>query len=109
MVIDQILDDILREFDKYNGNTDTGIEIVESNQCRIDKLKELFTDEDILFTDEHMDKMESVMGKQKNLMEILGAEKENLLNKINQINKKNKVVNSYMTRNKNPIFIDKDM
>lgn len=107
--IDRILDDILHEFEKYDGNAESGIEIIESNQSLIDKLKELFTNEDLILTVEQLKKMELVMAKQKILMDILGAEKEDLLNKIDQINQKHKVVNSYMTTNKSSIFIDKDM
>lgn len=107
--IDYILDDILSGFGNYDGNPEEGIKLIESNGAQLDRLKVLMTKGDIRLTPEHGLKMESIINQQKNLINIFKSEKEDLLNKMNQVTKKNKVVNSYMNMNKESIFIDKDM
>lgn len=106
--IDQILDEMLDEFKKYDGSVESGVEIIESNQIRIDKLKDIFEKKDIDLST-YQSKMEMVLKKQSKLFQSLEIEKEELLKMLQQIGKKNKVVSSYMSKNKKPIFVDKDM
>lgn len=108
MDIDEILDQILDEIKKYDGSVESGVEIIELNQIRIDRLKCLFGKEDIDLTI-YQSKIEVVMENQSKLFKSLETKKAELLKILGQINKKNKVVHSYMSTNRKPIFVDKDI
>ncbi|MDR7869606.1 MAG: hypothetical protein RIN55_02015 [Tissierellaceae bacterium] len=104
----KILDDILKEFEKFDGSIESGIEIIELNRISIDRLKELFGEEGLNFDKTYQHKMELIIFKQRKLLKILEGEKKELLEKMQQINKKNKVVNNYMSTAIRPIFVDKN-
>lgn len=108
MIVENILDDILKEFDRYDGSMDSGIEVIQSNQISIEKLQTVVDDKNIIL-DKYRHKVALIMNKQNNLLKSLDKDKKALLRKLEQINKKNKVVNNYMTAITKPIFIDKDM
>lgn len=106
--IEAILNEMLSGLDNYDGSVESAISIVEYNQLRIDKLKEILSKEDIRLDLDHYHKMESIFNKQNQLFKTLEDEKTDILNKMKQIHKKNNVVNNYMDRRMQTIFVDKD-
>ena len=105
----KIIDHMLNKFDKYEGSLESGLEIIESNQLSIDKLKNITSNGHMIWAEEDEIKLKLVLNKQRELIAILGKEKEELFKMIKQINKKNSVVNSYMSTNIKSIFVDKDI
>lgn len=105
----KILEDMLKAFDGYDGSMESGIEIIECNQQSMDKLKDLFLTDESIWAEEYQNKLETVMVKQSELLKILHKEKEFLFEKIEQMNKRKKVVNNYMSPNIKSIFVDKEM
>ncbi|NLY45159.1 MAG: hypothetical protein GX053_04120 [Tissierella sp.] len=106
--IDQILDEILDEFESYDGSVESGARIIESNQIRMDILKDIFAKEDMALST-YQSKMEMVLERQGKLIESLESEKAELMRMLEQINRRNKVVTSYLTKNRKSIFVDKDI
>lgn len=107
--IDKILDNILKELDEFDGSIESAVNIVESNESSVQTLKELLASENMDLSDRYQSKIQAIIANQKNLIDMLEREKEDLRDKIGQIGRKNQVVNSYMKKINNAIFIDKDM
>lgn len=103
-----LLDEILKNFDAYDGSPEAGMELIQANQLAFDSLRELVGDGASLDS-QYLDKLELIIEKQNTLVEVLKKEKEDLLGKLEQINTKGKLVNSYLSPEVKPVFIDKDM
>lgn len=106
--IDAIIDDILSELVNYDGSVESAINIIEYNQLKIDKLKGILTEEDISLDLEYYDRMETIVNEQNKLFKELVDEKADILKRMKQIHKKNKVVNNYISRRIQTIFVDKN-
>ena len=103
-----LLDEILKNFDAYDGSPEAGMELIQANQLAFDSLREL-VGEGASLDSQYLDKLELIIEKQNTLVEVLKKEKEDLLGKLEQINTKEKLVNSYLSPEVKPVFIDKDM
>lgn len=103
-----LLDEILKNFDAYDGSPEAGMELIQANQLAFDSLREL-VGEGASLDSQYLDKLELIIEKQNTLVEVLKKEKEDLLGKLEQINTKGKLVNSYLSPEVKPVFIDKDM
>lgn len=105
--LERIIDEILKDLASFDGSVEKGIEIIQANEVRMERLKELFAEGVDLGSYE--EKLREIVEKQKELVEALKGERVALLNKLKQLNMKNKVVDNYMSTRLGPIFVDKDL
>lgn len=107
-----IVDNILRRFGSWDGNLETGLEIIQVNQEDMDKLDTLSLQLSRLPSsqnEDYIEKLKSIIIEQKRLVQMMKDEKENLLQNMQQLNKKDQVIKSYIAASRKPIFIDKDV
>lgn len=109
-----ILDEIIDRLQAWDKTTESGIGIIESNQASLDKLKSLnakVIDLEISseLNEEYNFKLNLIIKELENLTKVLRGKKDELVEDKQQLNKKEQVINSYISINKQPIFIDKDV
>ncbi|WFA07905.1 hypothetical protein [Tissierella sp. Yu-01] len=106
------VDNILNNLTTWDGELDSGLEIIKINQEEIDKIDTLnlqlsrFPDAQ---NEEYIEKIKEIMDQQKKLQESIKEMRQSLLENMQQLSKKNKVIKNYISKNKNPLFIDKDV
>lgn len=109
---DELIDRILNNFSSWDGSRETGIEVLSTNEELIEEIK-IINDKLSIFNvdnnDEYIDRLNLVISKQAEIIEVLKKEKNLLLESLNQLGKRNKIVDSYISNKKQPIFIDKDV
>jgi hypothetical protein len=109
-----ILDDILNNMRTWDNTIESGINIIESNQlglyeignlnAEINSLTDTFTnDEDYNY------KLNLIMQELENLTVSLKGKRNTMLDEKKQFNKKDQVIKSYISINREPVFIDKDV
>lgn len=110
----KIIDEILDNIKNWNGDIETGIELVNNNGIDIDKVKKINEEIDSLNmanypNDEYREKLNALYIEQKNLFKVLEKKQGDLMDEKQQLSKKEDVVKSYISKKGNPIFIDKDV
>ena len=106
------VDNILNNLTTWDGELDSGLEIIKINQDEIDKIDTLnlqlsrFPDAQ---NEEYIEKIKEIMDHQKKLQVSIKEMRQSLLENMQQLSKKNKVIKNYISKNKNPLFIDKDV
>ena len=108
----QILDKILDNLRLWDGEVATGIDLIESNQAffdEIEALNEKLASENLtsIYDEKYEYKLNLIINGQKKLIETLKDRQEDLKDSMEQLKKKDKVVNSYIKTDKEPIFINK--
>ena len=110
----KILDIILKDLKSWDGTIESGVEIVEFCQTNIDKTKTInqtiikFHQGD-LYDEEYEIKLNLILDEQKKFTKALKDKQNQLLNSIQQLNKKKDVADNYISTPINPMFIDKDL
>ena len=92
--LERIIDEILKDLASFDGSVEKGIEIIQANEVRMERLKELFAEGVDLGSYE--EKLREIVEKQKELVEALKGERVAL-------------VDNYMSTRLDPIFVDKDL
>lgn len=108
----QLVEKILERFSSWDGNLGSGFQIIELNQEDIDRLDTLglqLSRTPLARDEEYVEKLKRIVDEQKRLIQALNNEKENLLQNMQQLNKKDQVIKSYIAASKKPVFIDKDV
>lgn len=110
----QILDKVLDNLKSWDGEVDTGINLIESNQGFFDEievLNEKLSREDMtsIYDGKYEYKLNLIIKMQGKLIESLKDKQEDLKVNMEQLKKKDKVVNSYIKTDKEPIFINKNL
>ena len=110
----EILDIILKDLKSWDGTIESGVEIVECCQVNLDKIK--LANQAIiklhqrdLYDEEYEIKLNLILDEQKRFTKDLKDKQNQLLNNIQQLNKKKDVVDNYISTPINPMFIDKDL
>ena len=108
----QILDKILDNLRLWDGKVATGIDLIETNQAffnEIEVLNEKLASENLtsIYDEKYEYKLNLIINGQKKLIETLKDRQEDLKDSMEQLKKKDKVVNSYIKTDKEPIFINK--
>ena len=109
-----ILDDVLNNMRAWDSNIESGISLIESNQVSLDNLKtlnpELYKFDAVsIHDDEYNHKLSLITKELEKLTNALRCEQLNLVEGKQQLNKKNQVINSYISVKKESVFIDKDV
>lgn len=111
---DTVLDIVIDNFNTWDRSIESSIEILESNEKNLEKIKDIndsltrLSTSDI-FDEVYRGKIEVILTRQEGLIDCLMEEKGKVSNSIRQLNKKDQVVNNYISQNKESIFIDKDL
>lgn len=111
---DIVLDIVIDNFNTWDKSIESSIEILESNEKNLEKIKDIndsltrLSTSDI-FDEVYRGKIEVILTRQEGLIDFLMEEKGKVSNSIRQLNKKDQVVNNYISQNKESIFIDKDL
>lgn len=109
-----VLDDTVKEIKNWDGSYEMGIVIIEDVDLSIEELKRL---NNLLesslgpsaFTETYNEKMLVLAEEYEMLLKKLDIEKRRLLKLIQEIKLKEKVKDNYISRDKESVFIDKDL
>lgn len=110
----QILETVLESIENWDKTIESGIEIVEFCQKNIDEIQ-LINHEIIKFYQrevydrEYERKLGLLLKEQRRFTKALKYRQEQLLDSIQQLNKKKEVAENYILGNIDSIFIDKDI
>lgn len=109
-----ILKEILEEIKKWDKTYEVGIDIIDSVELKLEELKTtnglLETHSRSIPFDEPYEKyILLVRDEYKQLIAELEVEKKKLLKLIKEISLKDKIKNSYILKDRDSIFIDKDL
>ena len=110
--MEKTVDKVLNNLKSWDGSLESGIKIVEYNEIHFDELKTfdlLLEGESITYDEEYLDKISEVLYEHKKLKLGLKIEQDRLVLLMQQLNKKEDVIKSYISIKKEPIFIDKDI
>ncbi|MDD2208867.1 MAG: hypothetical protein PHU45_05940 [Bacilli bacterium] len=106
------VDNILNNLKSWDGELDTGLETLKTNQEEIDKIDILnlqlsrFPDAQ---KEEYIEKIKEIIEEQKKLQASIKDQQKSLIESMQQLNKKDKVIKNYISTSKKPLFIDKDV
>lgn len=109
---DESVDRILKNFKFWNGGIDEVIELFKENQQemeRIDILNLQLSRYPKAQNEEYILKIEEIIEEQKRFQAFIKETRDALLKNMQQLNKKDKVIKNYISKKKNPVFIDKDV
>lgn len=110
--MEEIVDKVLNNLKSWDGNLESAIKIVEDNEIYFDELKTfklLLKDELITYDERYLQKMNEVLCEHKKLTTRLKVEQDRLVLSMQQLNKKDDIIKSYISVKKAPVFIDKDI
>lgn len=110
----EVLDKILNNLKSWDGEVLSGINLIESNQEHLDELKDLNEKLSIAgitstYNEEYEYKLNLIMDEQRKLTQSLKVKQDDLKDNIQQLNKRDKVINNYIKNKKEPIFINKEL
>lgn len=111
-MMDISMNKILNNLKSWDGTLEFGLKIVELNEMYFDELKALnllIKDDSITYDEKHLKMINEVLHEHKKLTIGLKIEQERLVLLMEQLNKKDDVINSYIAAKRDPIFIDKDI
>lgn len=109
----EILNHLSQNLEMWDGSSEEANEIVEKNQTLLVKLKNvdrLLTDQgNGEYTKEEQKQVAAIIDGQKSLLAIIQKDRAAILDKMKQMNQKDKVVDNYYTSFQQPIFVDRGM
>ena len=108
----KVIDAIIENQNSWDGTMESGIRVIEVNGVELDKLETLnlqLSRFPIAYNEEYVDKINQVLEKQRKIHQEIKSQQEALLVKLQQISKKDQVIKSYISINKESVFIDKDI
>ena len=112
MKMDNIVDKVLNNFKSWDGILESGIKIIEDNEVYLNEFKTLdlhIKDKNISYDEKYLSKMNEIIYEHKKLTGALKIEQNQLIVLMQQLNKKDDVINSYISVKKDSVFIDKDI
>ena len=109
---DKVIDAIIENFNSWDGTMESGIRVIEVNGVELDKLETInlqLSRFPVAYNEDYINKINRILVKQKEIHQDIKNQQETLLAKLQQISKKDQVIKSYMSINKESVFIDKDI
>jgi len=109
---DKVIDTVLENFNSWDGTMESGIILLEKNQDELNKIETLnlqLSRFPIANSEDYVSRIQIIISEQKKITEAIKEEQQTLLDKMNQMSKKNQVINSYISVKRDPVFIDKDV
>lgn len=110
----KMIDNILENMKNWNGDIESGTKLVDNNRVKIGEIKKLNEQIDLMnisnsYDGQYKEKLNALFIEQKNLFKTLEIRQKELMNEKQQLNKKDRVVENYISKKSKPIFIDKDI
>lgn len=109
----EILDQLFQSLQKWDGTSTKANEIIERNNDLLAELKEI--DKTLnkknsgVYSKQEQEKVAAIIEGQKSLLTVIKKDRKALLDKMKQMNQKNKVVDNYYSSFQQPIFVDRGM
>lgn len=101
-----ILEKLTQHLNAWDGTSEAANKIIEQNKSLLTELKKV----DAKLGEYSQDEQQQVSGiieAQQKLLTVIKTERKNLLDKMKQVNKKDKVVKNYYSSFQQSIFVDK--
>lgn len=109
----EILNQLFRQLMSWDGTSTNANEIIAKNQPLLIELKEMDTSLSQKGKGEYSEieknHVTSIVKVQRDLLDTIKHDRTDILDKMKQMNQKNKVVDNYYTSFQQPIFVDRGM
>lgn len=106
-----VLENIKALLDSWNGSAEEAVALISENEQNMDQLKkieeQLNEDEAFQYTLVEKQLLSVIIPKQQQMIAVIRGEKSSLMNKMKQINQKNKVRDNYVSVQRAPVFVDR--
>lgn len=111
---DNLLDSILDGIRGWDGTIESGIDLIESNQEKLDSIKkinsELYSiEEDLVEMDSYNEKLNLIVKELGQLTTSMKEARKSVIQEKKVLERKNEVLDNYISKNNKSIFIDKDV
>lgn len=109
----EILNQLLQSLQKWDGTSTQANEIIEKNNVLLAELKEIdnsFNQKDNrVYSRREQEQVAAIIEGQQSLLAVIKKDRKVILDKMKQMNQKNKVVDNYYSSFQQPIFVDRGM
>lgn len=110
----EIIDKLLNDLKSWDNTLEAGIGLIKSNQISLDRIQEINKElynlaDNVNNEDNYLGKLNLLMTEIESLTDKLKNRRVTLIDGKNQLNKKSKVVDSYISNHNDPVFINKDV
>lgn len=106
-----VLENIKTLLDSWNGSAEEAATLISENERNMDQLKkieeQLREDEAFQYTSVEKQLLTVIIPKHQQMIAAIRSEKINLMNKMKQINQKNKVRDNYVSMQRASVFVDR--
>ena len=102
-----ILKQLFHQLQTWDGTAESANEIISQNKSLLFKLKEVDAALKTSYSDIEQKQVIEIITVQKNLLTIINQDRTAILDKMKQMNQKNKVVDNYYSSFQQSIFVDK--
>lgn len=102
--VEEIANELLHNYKLCDGTIETAMKIIHLNSEYFSQLKELKDELNGI----NLEILEDIYMKQRQLLDFVLEEKPLLEKRFKEISKKENIVNSYISQNYSPVFVDKD-
>ncbi|AEB30659.1 hypothetical protein CAR_c20020 [Carnobacterium sp. 17-4] len=106
-----VLENIKTLLDSWNGSAEEAVTLISENERNMDQLKkieeQLREDEAFQYTSVEKQLLTVIIPKHQQMIAAIRSEKINLMNKMKQINQKNKVRDNYVSMQRASVFVDR--
>lgn len=106
-----VLETIKVLLDSWNGSAEEAVTLIAENEQNMDQLKkieqQLSEDEAFQYTSVEKQLLTVIIPQQQQMIAAIRSEKTNLMNKMKQINQKNKVRENYVSVQRESVFVDR--
>ena len=97
----------------WDGTLESAGKLISENKKNMLQLKQLETQSSTTplgaYNEIEKNIIEGIIHQQEKMVHQIKIERESLLNRMKQINQKDKVISNYVTANRAPMFIDKGL
>lgn len=110
----QLLDSILSGIRGWDGTIEAGIDLIESNQEKLDSIKEInrqlySIEENLVEMDSYNEKLKLIADELGQLTTSMKEARKLVIQEKKVLERKNEVLDNYISKNNKSIFIDKDV
>lgn len=109
----EILNQLSQGLQKWDGSSEQANEIVANNHTLLAELKKvdsmLHRQGNGSYKKEEQDQVATIIEGQQSLLAVIKKDRKVLLDKMKQMNQKNKIVDNYYSSFQQPIFVDRGM
>ena len=106
-----VLENIKALLDSWNGSAEEAVTLITENEQNMDQLKkielQLSEDEAFQYTSVEKQLLSVIIPQQQQMIATIRSEKINLMNKMKQLNQKNKIRDNYVSMQRASVFVDR--